>query len=389
MRGVAKSGQGVYSRRMSEESNSPKIRVISGPQSGMEIEITGNGVFVGRDVTCDITLTGEGISRQHAKFTAEGDQVYVEDAGSTNGMYLNTSLLAGREPAYDGDKTKIGDCYLVIIGGRKFEATVSRKRQYMLAGILLLLSVTVVGWAWIGGRKAAPDPTFPLSIKSYPDGATIFNGGEEKGKTPWQTDSVKAGKYRILLRREGYRDKEVVVDVPQGNSIAVHELVKVSDEDADVVKITTMPAGGQVYVDGMFRGRTPTFKDKDTESGPLLVSGLSAAKEHWAYFVVKGEKSDLVSFRPGDGPLRMLMWAPDVLITTRSDRKYLGMVRRREANGDLLVAIGENQEIRFKKTDIKLIRKIEPVRIKGTEGIRIDKPKSKAPVLTIDAFPEK
>lgn len=63
---------------------------------------------VGRAEYSDIRLDGLLISNRHAVFTTEGERVYVEDAGSTNGVYLNGARLTGRQPLGPQDLVQIG-----------------------------------------------------------------------------------------------------------------------------------------------------------------------------------------------------------------------------------------------------------------------------------------
>lgn len=44
---------------------------------------------VGRDNSCDLVITEGFMSRQHARITIRGDEVWIEDLGSTNGTFVN------------------------------------------------------------------------------------------------------------------------------------------------------------------------------------------------------------------------------------------------------------------------------------------------------------
>ncbi|MBL8047319.1 MAG: FHA domain-containing protein [Chthonomonas sp.] len=59
-------------------------------QSGQVFAIAEGEAIIGRDAACDLALVGQdSVSRQHAKITRRGDEVTVEDLGSTNGTFVS------------------------------------------------------------------------------------------------------------------------------------------------------------------------------------------------------------------------------------------------------------------------------------------------------------
>lgn len=65
-------------------------------------------VVIGRCATCDLPLPSRKASRKHAEVRFEGEQVIVEDLGSTNGTFLNGEPLEGKRPLHAGDRIHIG-----------------------------------------------------------------------------------------------------------------------------------------------------------------------------------------------------------------------------------------------------------------------------------------
>ncbi|HVF87356.1 MAG TPA: FHA domain-containing protein, partial [Pyrinomonadaceae bacterium] len=65
---------------------------------------------IGRAPDNDIRLDGLQISNHHARFVRGGGDgsVFVEDAGSTNGVYLNGARITSRRPVQPGDIVQIG-----------------------------------------------------------------------------------------------------------------------------------------------------------------------------------------------------------------------------------------------------------------------------------------
>jgi hypothetical protein len=65
-------------------------------------------VVIGRCGECDLPLNSKKASRKHCEVRFEGEQVVVEDLGSTNGTFLNGEPLHGSRVLQAGDRIHIG-----------------------------------------------------------------------------------------------------------------------------------------------------------------------------------------------------------------------------------------------------------------------------------------
>lgn len=72
------------------------------------------GVLVGRDETCDIVLPSSRVSRRHARFFTEGEQLHVEDMGSQNGVYVGGVRITGVNPVRPGPAIEVGEFQIRI-----------------------------------------------------------------------------------------------------------------------------------------------------------------------------------------------------------------------------------------------------------------------------------
>lgn len=63
---------------------------------------------MGRSPYCAIVLTGDRISREHARFVLRGASLTVEDLGSANGTLVNGSKIETATKLDDGDVVRIG-----------------------------------------------------------------------------------------------------------------------------------------------------------------------------------------------------------------------------------------------------------------------------------------
>ena len=69
----------------------------------------GGVMVLGRSSSSDIILKNDDYaSGEHARLTRHGGLVYVEDAQSTNGTYVNGRKAVGATPLRSGDRVKVG-----------------------------------------------------------------------------------------------------------------------------------------------------------------------------------------------------------------------------------------------------------------------------------------
>lgn len=61
--------------------------------SGQEFPLYEEGTILGRGKTCDITIPGTHLSRDHAELTLQGGQLKIRDLDSANGTFLNEERI--------------------------------------------------------------------------------------------------------------------------------------------------------------------------------------------------------------------------------------------------------------------------------------------------------
>jgi pSer/pThr/pTyr-binding forkhead associated (FHA) protein len=69
---------------------------------------------IGRDSSCDITLSDTYVSQQHARITNRNGSWVIEDLGSTNGTYLNQRKVTVPTELAPGDSIRIGKTVLEV-----------------------------------------------------------------------------------------------------------------------------------------------------------------------------------------------------------------------------------------------------------------------------------
>lgn len=95
------------------ENNSKNIFVfIEGEYQGGTFECSGNAeISLGRDLTCDVVLIDNNVSRNHASIFCKNGKTFVKDLGSTNGTKLNGENIIAKEDfeLYAGDIITMGE----------------------------------------------------------------------------------------------------------------------------------------------------------------------------------------------------------------------------------------------------------------------------------------
>jgi hypothetical protein len=106
---VMRTGIGLVSGQ-NRKSDAWTIAVEHGPRELRGVRMNVNGpVVVGRAPGADIVIGGSFVSGRHARFSRLGDELLIEDLGSTNGTTVNGVPVHGAEQLEDGDIVGIGD----------------------------------------------------------------------------------------------------------------------------------------------------------------------------------------------------------------------------------------------------------------------------------------
>ena len=106
---IMKTGIGIVRGQRRSEKNWT-IAVEKGPKELRGVQIAVHGpVIVGRNPGADIVIGASYVSGRHARFTLMGQNLFVEDLGSTNGTTVNGQLISGAYALHNKDVVTIGD----------------------------------------------------------------------------------------------------------------------------------------------------------------------------------------------------------------------------------------------------------------------------------------
>ena len=106
---IMKTGIGLV-RGQRTKDKSWTIAVERGPKELRGVQIAVHGpVIVGRNPGADIVIGASYVSGRHARFTLMGQNLFVEDLGSTNGTSVNGNRIAAPTALRNKDIVTIGD----------------------------------------------------------------------------------------------------------------------------------------------------------------------------------------------------------------------------------------------------------------------------------------
>jgi pSer/pThr/pTyr-binding forkhead associated (FHA) protein len=161
------------------------LRFISGKYQGGEFPIgPDRQILVGRSSDLDMVLVEDMVSRKHARISMQGDQIWIEDLGSTNGTFVNGEKIK-RSRLKEGDRILIGTSILKLIAGDAPRDALDAKRE--------LENVAQA-------RRTSQQRTMSGSIEEVPlpDLLQLFGTSKKSGVLVIRTESDVG---RIYLRK--------------------------------------------------------------------------------------------------------------------------------------------------------------------------------------------
>jgi len=106
---IMKTGIGLVKGQRAKEKTW-NLSVEQGPKELRGVSIGVNGpVIVGRSPGSDIVIAATYVSGRHARFNLMGQNLFVEDLGSTNGTAVNGHRIANPVALHDRDVVNVGD----------------------------------------------------------------------------------------------------------------------------------------------------------------------------------------------------------------------------------------------------------------------------------------
>lgn len=132
----------------------PHLIATAGPLKGQRFAVTEGGLLLGREDRCDVVIPDQSVSREHARLLLHNGTVWVQDAGSRNGVYVNQKRVVRHRPMGPGDQMTIGNhSFMLELAGMTDEASISvirvgglKWRGLIAAGLLGALGAGLALW---------------------------------------------------------------------------------------------------------------------------------------------------------------------------------------------------------------------------------------------------
>ncbi len=182
----------------------PILSVQSGPLAGQRYEIDARGLRIGRDPGNELCIPSPSVSRHHARVLLHNGAIWVQDAGSRNGVFVNGQRVAGHRQVGPGDRITVGESEFVIElpGAEEGDSPVamdmaaevarkgrSRRPPLWLVGVVtavvVLVVMVLIALRGGGGEPAEPVPDPGTVGQQVPaDGAAYTLSGALSGQPP-------------------------------------------------------------------------------------------------------------------------------------------------------------------------------------------------------------
>ena len=106
---IMRTGIGLVSGQRKKD-RAWSLSVEKGPKELRGVSIVVRGpIIVGRSPSADIVIGASYVSARHARFSLMGQNLFVEDLGSTNGTTVNGQGITSPVALNDGDTVMVGD----------------------------------------------------------------------------------------------------------------------------------------------------------------------------------------------------------------------------------------------------------------------------------------
>ncbi|GAC1524351.1 MAG: hypothetical protein NVS3B10_23790 [Polyangiales bacterium] len=134
-----------------------------------DLELFPGTFVIGRSAECQLSLDDPLVSRRHALLLVGDDEVFVEDAGSRNGVLVNGQRIVARFKLRDGDRVQIGAQEMTVSGvaDEAPKRAGNTMREIAPQGPVTMVSMPAAA------KSAPPDPPDRHTVKPSAGGAMV------------------------------------------------------------------------------------------------------------------------------------------------------------------------------------------------------------------------
>ena len=81
----------------------PVLVCTAGELAGLRVSVPEGGLGIGRSTDNTVVVNDEGVSRYHARLLFDNGSLWLQDAGSRNGVFVNGVRVTGHKALKVGD----------------------------------------------------------------------------------------------------------------------------------------------------------------------------------------------------------------------------------------------------------------------------------------------
>lgn len=112
----------------------PVLVCTGGALQGAVIEVPEGGLTIGRAEENDVILEDDGVSRYHARCLYDNGSLWLQDAGSRNGVFVNDVRVTGHQALKVGDVIRIAEHLFEVRWEEVDEETITTRRPREVDG---------------------------------------------------------------------------------------------------------------------------------------------------------------------------------------------------------------------------------------------------------------
>ena len=86
-----------------------QLTMTAGPIPGASHFLDKPEMYLGRDMANEIPIPDVEISRRHARIFQQGELIFIEDLGSTNGTFVNGTRISSPKQLHHGDQITLAE----------------------------------------------------------------------------------------------------------------------------------------------------------------------------------------------------------------------------------------------------------------------------------------
>lgn len=107
----------------------PVLVCTGGTLEGNRVEVPEGGLNIGRSDDNDVVIPDDGVSRYHARLLYDNGSLWLQDAGSRNGVFVNDVRVTGHQALRVGDEIRIADHTFTLQWAEEDESVVGQRPE--------------------------------------------------------------------------------------------------------------------------------------------------------------------------------------------------------------------------------------------------------------------